>query len=363
MELWRIAADTASEGLNGNQDDGEPVKQWMQAPMDGVEGAAGPAPDCPHQRLGRLPAPRPRVISASKRTDIPAFHLKWMIERCRAGWVDVPNPMFRRASDPLKRLTHVSLLPEHVLAIVWWSKNYAVYQRRHEAFERYPTQYFHFTINPRRPDLEWLEPDVPPLDEALQQARFLVERHTPKMVAWRYDPLVFWMEDGCCRSNWDAEFFDYMCVELQGIGVTQLFTSVADRYRKFEQRMRACMPGRRLRDPAPDELAEIAATMQVKAGQAKLHLVGCAEPALAQCGIPTGSCINAGLLSAAAGKRMPVSPASDTHMKGRETCGCTAHTDIGDYVAQECGYSCIYCYANPNHRRFETPAPKAPHVA
>ena len=38
---------------------------------------------------------RPRVISASKRTDIPAFSLKWMIAHCRDGWVDVPNVRVR----------------------------------------------------------------------------------------------------------------------------------------------------------------------------------------------------------------------------------------------------------------------------
>src|SRR3954471_10902643 len=84
---------------------------------------------CPHLEAGKLPAARRRVISASKRTDIPAFYLRWFLDRVADGWVDVPNPMFRYASDPLKRLSHVSLRSEHVQAIVWWSKNYAVYER------------------------------------------------------------------------------------------------------------------------------------------------------------------------------------------------------------------------------------------
>ena len=128
---------------------------------------------CPHAQADRIPAPRPRVISASKRTDIPAFYLRWMLERVKAGWVDVPNPMFRRATNPLKRLTHVSLRPEHVLSIVWWSKNYAVYERFQQGFARYPVQFFHFTINPRRDDLAWIERDVPSLDEVIRQMRFL----------------------------------------------------------------------------------------------------------------------------------------------------------------------------------------------
>ncbi|NBY46639.1 MAG: hypothetical protein EBQ56_02450 [Proteobacteria bacterium] len=42
-------------------------------------------------------------------------------------------------------------------------------------------------------------------------------------------------------------------------------------------------------------------------------------------------------------------------MAGREDCACSKHLDIGDYVSQECGYGCMYCYANPNHRAY-TPA-------
>jgi hypothetical protein len=318
-----------------------------------------PAPDCPHAALGHLPTPRPRVVSASKRTDIPAFYLKWMIARCREGWVDVPNPMFRRAPDPLKRLTHVSLRPEHVLAIVWWSKNYAVYERLHDAFAPYSRQYFHFTINSRRPDLAWLEPDVPPVDEALRQVRFLVDRHGPEMLAWRYDPLVFWSEDDQRCSNWDAEFFARMCRELGRLGVTQVFTSVADHYRKFEQRIQRCWPHRLLRDPEPAELEALTCLMQQMTAAHGLRLVGCTEPALTACGIPAGSCISASLLGQQPGPKIPGGRASDTHMAGRESCGCTVHTDIGDYVEQECGYACAYCYANPNHRRFTAPPPGA----
>ena len=37
------------------------------------------APDCPHGRLGRVPKRGQMIISASKRTDIPAFYLSWFM--------------------------------------------------------------------------------------------------------------------------------------------------------------------------------------------------------------------------------------------------------------------------------------------
>lgn len=306
------------------------------------------ASTCPHFAAGKLSSSRRRVISASKRTDIPAFYLGWFLRRMEDGWVDVPNPMFRYAGDPLKRLSHVSLRPEDVQAIVWWSKNYAVYERFTDRLAVYPNQYFQFTINPRCDGLAWIEPDVPPLDEALRQVRFLAGLPGgPSGIAWRYDPLLFWREDGIDRSSWDPDFFALMCRELTAVGVTTCFTSIADRYGKFEQRMRRHFSGCELRDPSTEEIDTIAVDMSDVARAHRLRLYSCTEAALAaNDGFEKGACIDGRLLGGSK------AAATDTKMRGREECGCTLHTDIGDYVTQECGYSCVYCYANPNHRRF-----------
>ncbi len=297
-----------------------------------------------------MTASRPRVISASKRTDIPAFYLRWFLQRCEAGWVDVPNPLFRHAADPLKRLTRVSLKPEHVLAIVWWSKNYAVYEHFWEKFARYPVQYFHFTINPRRQDLAWLEPDVPPLDEALRQLRFLARLPCgPDFVAWRYDPLCFWSESGTDKSSWDPAFFERMGYELSQIGIRRCITSLVDPYRKFQRRLARLYPEKQLREPTANEIDEITRTMVEIAGTVGIHVQACSEARLAERpGIGRARCIDGACLSPRASK----AAAADTKMPGRAECGCTLHTDVGDYESQQCGYSCIYCYANPNHRRF-----------
>lgn len=321
-----------------------------QLPLPLLLGSASEeiAADCSHAQAGKIPAPRPRVISASKRTDIPAFYLTWLLKRVEAGWVDVPNPMFRYAGDPLQRLTHVSLRPEYVLAVVWWSKNYGVYERFHEAFARYPVQHFHFTINPRREDLAWIEPDVPPLEEALRQVRFLTGLPGgPDMVSWRYDPLLFWRERGVARTSWDPEFFEHVCRELSALGVGRCFTSLVDRYAKFEQRIKRFFPHISLRDPTEDEVAAISQQMTDVARAYGMQLLACTEAPLARReGFAKGACIDGRPLGG------PTSPATDRRMRGREDCGCTVHVDIGDYVTQECGYACVYCYANPSHRRF-----------
>jgi len=57
------------------------------------------------------------IISASRRTDIPAFYSKWFMNRVREGWCHVPNPFNK------KQITLVSLRPEEVEAVVFWTRN------------------------------------------------------------------------------------------------------------------------------------------------------------------------------------------------------------------------------------------------
>lgn len=351
---------------------------------------------CPHLRTGiRLPV-RPRIVSVSKRTDVPAFFLRWFLGRVERGWVDVPNPSFARALRAagapapngararreldayLERtprpeqdrrlanfLTHVSLQPSDVLGIVWWSKNFAPLLRMREAFRRFPRQQFQFTVTPKRADLVWLEPGLPAEEEAAAQlaglraeaellAR-LAERSglapipPSEAVVWRYDPLVFWWEDGLPRSTWDEEFFVRMCRRMRELGLRRCVTSVADRYAKVERRWRECAPGRPLRDPEPEELAGIAERMRAIAGEFGLRLEACAEASFERLGVPPARCIDAELFPPAAG-RASRAAASDRAFATRRACGCHEHTDVGDYEWQRCGYGCLYCYANPTLR-------------
>ena len=53
------------------------------------------------------------IISASRRTDIPAFYAAWMVRRLREGYCTVADPYNR---DQVPR---VSLSPEDVDAMVF----------------------------------------------------------------------------------------------------------------------------------------------------------------------------------------------------------------------------------------------------
>lgn len=57
------------------------------------------------------------IVSASRRTDIPAFYATWLLNRLRDGFAYVRNP-FR-----YRQISKVTLDPEVVDCIVFWTKN------------------------------------------------------------------------------------------------------------------------------------------------------------------------------------------------------------------------------------------------
>ena len=57
------------------------------------------------------------IVSASRRTDIPAFFMPWLLNRLCAGFAMTRNPM-----NP-GQVRRVDLTPPAVDAIIFWSKN------------------------------------------------------------------------------------------------------------------------------------------------------------------------------------------------------------------------------------------------
>ena len=89
------------------------------------------------------------IISASRRTDIPAFYSEWFMRRLREGWVYVPNPMNSH------QVRNVSLDPEVVDCIVFWTKNpQNMLKYLREISEMGYLYYFQFTLTPYDASLE-----------------------------------------------------------------------------------------------------------------------------------------------------------------------------------------------------------------
>jgi hypothetical protein len=86
------------------------------------------------------------IISASRRTDIPAFYARWFINRVREGCCSVPNPF-----NP-QQISKVSLAPSDVDVIVFWTRNprplFAVLKELNERGFRYYSDHWRIVLVP-----------------------------------------------------------------------------------------------------------------------------------------------------------------------------------------------------------------------
>ena len=87
------------------------------------------------------------IISASRRTDIPAFFSDWIINRLKEQYAYVRNPM------NIHQVSKINLSPDIVDCIVFWSKNPNPMLEKINLLENYMF-YFQFTLNAYEEDLE-----------------------------------------------------------------------------------------------------------------------------------------------------------------------------------------------------------------
>jgi len=273
------------------------------------------------------------VISASRRTDIPAFYLNWFIEAIRQGWVDVANPFFPQ------NVKRVSLHPDDVSWIVFWSRNYGPFLRKRSAFEAYRL-FFHFTI--LTPSV--LEKHPMEVNKQLEQMERLVTYYGPQTIIWRYDPLVFWEENGALRSNFSLSDFERLAKTIGGFGVKRCYTSLVFPYAKFKSRLARTFPAFRLSEQPHAFALESVKEMVAIAQESGIQIYACCTDALLKIeGVKKGHCIDGHLLN----QLSPEGRVSEAKSPTRPQCGCTRSIDIGDYRHQPCYFGCLYCYANP----------------
>ncbi|MCI0656656.1 MAG: DUF1848 domain-containing protein, partial [Acidobacteria bacterium] len=80
------------------------------------------------------------LISASRRTDLPAFYADWFMERIRSGSASWVNPFNGAVST-------VSLAAQDVAAIVFWTRNFSPMLRHLDELESMGHRYLiHFTL-------------------------------------------------------------------------------------------------------------------------------------------------------------------------------------------------------------------------
>jgi hypothetical protein len=270
------------------------------------------------------------IISASRRTDIPAFYAEWLLNRMRAGFVYVRNPFNRNL------ISRIPLTPDGIECIVFWTKNPKNLLPRLKEIDAFGYQYyFLFTVTPYDRDIER---KVPRKDEIVACFKRLSETIGAQKVIWRYDPIVF---TGRMDISFHIRRFTDLAEQLRGY-THKCITSFLDMYQKCKRNMKD-IP---VVEGSEEDRISLLQTMMGITDAHSMKLETCAEDtALADTEITASRCIDDRLISQIIGEEIHVRKDPSQ----RTTCGCAESVDIGAY--HTCRHHCLYCYANHS---FET---------
>lgn len=267
------------------------------------------------------------IISASRRTDVPAFYSEWFLRRLEEGFCDYWQPFAHQWFQ-------VSLRPEEVAGIVLWTKNLGPLLPSLPALRQRYVFYVQFTItgHPRA-----LEPGIIPTAEAVEQLQEVSRQFGPDSVVWRFDPIVYTQHGGPTET---LERFDRLSKQLEGY-TRRCTISFMSPYRR--QQKAFAQAGLQHTEPTPAERRGMAAELGARARAHGMELSACCNEDVLSETVTKAHCVDADLLRAL-GADLPrmVSPAPS-----RKGCGCMKSIDIGAYDL--CPGGCAYCYANQDH--------------
>jgi hypothetical protein len=285
------------------------------------------------------------IISASRRTDIPAFYTPWFMNRLRSGWCRVPNPF-----NSLQ-VSEISLRPEDVDVIVFWTRN-ALPLLPHLDEMKQMGHRFYFLVtlmdNPRV-----IDPACPPPGAALKTFQTLANRVGPEKVIWRYDPVVL---SSLTDAGFHMRAFREIAGRLQGY-TGRCIVSTMHPYRKAQKRM--IEKGIEPTSWREESLRDLMSFLAQEAHDRGMEILSCASPvSLEGLGISPGKCIDDTYIRKVFGIEV-------THRKDpsqRKECGCVVSRDIGMYGT--CLFGCLYCYATGSfekaNEKYRSHDPAAP---
>ncbi len=261
------------------------------------------------------------ILSASRRTDIPCCYSEWFMNRIRAGYVLTRNPMNHA------QLSKITLLPETVDCIVFWTKDAFNMLPHLDELDRLGyTYFFQFTLTPYG---HMLEKNLRPKKDILETFISLSKRIGSGRVVWRYDPIIL---NDAIDVKYHITEFRHLAEKLS-LYTDTVTISFADLYPKLKSAP--------LREITGGEIAELSETIGATAKEYGLRAVACCEKVdLTQYGIGQSSCIDKERIEKICG--CPLRIKADANQ--REGCGCVESIDIGAY--NTCTNGCVYCYAN-----------------
>lgn len=273
------------------------------------------------------------IVSASYRTDIPAFYGNWFMKRLEAGECRVANPFGGKDYT-------VSLDRNSVDGIVFWTRNPRPFLGGLDEirFRGYPFV-IQFTIV-GYPSA--IDRSVPEADDQVVIFRDLAAQFGSDTMVWRYDPIML---SSVTPAAFHRDNFRRLCDRLSG-STDEVVVSFVNPYRKSRRNLDAAAKryGFNWWETTEPEAATIMLDFASIAATNRMRLSVCSQPEFLIPPAHAARCVDADRLSRVAGRDI-VSP-----QKGnRPGCLCHESRDVGAY--DTCPHGCAYCYAvNARHR-------------
>ena len=274
------------------------------------------------------------IISASRRTDIPAFYSEWFMNRIRVGWCQVPNPL------NYNQLSYISLRPEDVDAIVFWSKDpKPMLKYLGELDGRGFRYYFQFAVNDY-PSI--LEPNIPSLNKRLETFYKTSNHVEPLRIIWRYDPIII---SNLTPPDFHRDKFSAIASALKGY-TKRVMVSLVDYYHKTDRRLYELeKEGYRFdRETANSHIIwDLFKDLALIAKNNEIEIFTCAEERdFSDAGVSSGRCIDGELLF----RLWSLHGHTKKDPTQRASCLCVMSKDIG--INDTCIHGCPYCYSTRN---------------
>lgn len=275
------------------------------------------------------------IISASRRTDIPAFYMPLVINAMKNKYINVTN---------YGRTTRVSMDPKDVKCIVWWSKNYGewlkYFEQNYDLFMNY-AHCFNFTIT----GFDELEKGVMvPLDQRLAQLIELVHLFGAQSIKYRFDPVVMYVDMKTGKTINNLDHLEHIVKKISDYGIKSLVFAFCIPYKNVVSRMKK--RGKILLQLSIEQKYELLDKMIKITDKYNVKLESC-------CGtdilgyknkIFPSKCIDGNQIEKILHKHLSE---NKKDVNQRKECGCAVSKDIGSYE-MVCRHSCDYCYATPS---------------
>jgi hypothetical protein len=287
------------------------------------------------------------IISASYKTDIPAFYGEWFMRRLRAGYCKMVNPYGRQVYTVNLRPEADEDIREGVEGIVFWTKNIGPLMKHlPEIVEQGHKFVVQHTINGYPRELESRVVDYSRTVQHMKELRDFAVAHKLHLPIWRYDPVLI-TELTPVESH--IRNFASLAQQLEGT-TDECVLSFAHVYGKTKRNLDAAAKesGFSWLEHNDYEYHE------GEENERALYLVRILGEIAREYSISLKICAQKGLTVPELVEEAHCIDASwfgnEYKQHGnRPECACSASRDIGEY--DTCPHGCVYCYAVQNREK------------